>query len=310
MAKPGKYGDWIATAPQSPRSPAPRLRLFCVAPVGMSGACFHTWVSNLPEEVEIMPLELPGRGFRMGEKLESSSLDKLAAAALNGLGEGLFNEMPFVIFGHSFGAWLAYELTQQILKRGWARPEKLYVSANRAPQLHGTQHDPDCTQPELAGLDEESFWKHFERRYGLNPDLQSDYIRGFVRPILQGDFALLETYKPSSLQPLPVPLCALCAKGDARCRTQQLTAWSDVAGAGFQERWFENVWKNEFWATEHRYIIDNPESLLRFLSQDLPLVGGSVNGYAGVDGPMPPDDIPPSASVGQDAESGRRCHIS
>ena len=32
----------------------------------------------------------------------------------------------------------------------------------------------------------------------------------------------------------------------------------EVTKEGFQERWFENVRKPVFWATEHRYIVDNP----------------------------------------------------
>eukprot|EP00442_Polarella_glacialis_P032492 CAMPEP_0115133916 /NCGR_PEP_ID=MMETSP0227-20121206/54752_1 /TAXON_ID=89957 /ORGANISM="Polarella glacialis, Strain CCMP 1383" /LENGTH=59 /DNA_ID=CAMNT_0002540229 /DNA_START=8 /DNA_END=184 /DNA_ORIENTATION=+ len=42
----------------------------------------------------------------------------------------------------------------------------------------------------------------------------------------------------------------------------------------------------EFWATEHRYVMDNPSSLLRFLSSDLPLVGKPVEGDTGIDGPL------------------------
>ncbi|CAE6925478.1 unnamed protein product, partial [Symbiodinium sp. KB8] len=110
------------------------------------------------------------------------------------------------------------------------------------------------------------------------------YIRGFIRPVLQGDFSLLETYVPSSLEKLSVPLCALCAIGDRRCRPEQLSAWHDVADAGFQERWFQNVWKPEFWSTEHRYIVDNPKS------EDLPVLGcpGGAED-TGIDGPRVSD---------------------
>ncbi len=44
-------------------------------------------------------------------------------------------------------------------------------------------------------------------------DLQYPYIRDHIRGILQNDFILLESYVPSTLQKLPLPLCALCAKG-------------------------------------------------------------------------------------------------
>ncbi|CAE7868713.1 unnamed protein product, partial [Symbiodinium microadriaticum] len=69
-----------------------------------------------------------------------------------------------------------------------------------------------------------------------------------------------------------------------RCRPEQLSAWHDVADAGFQERWFQNVWKPEFWSTEHRYIVDNPKS------EDLPVLGcpGGAED-TGIDGPRVSD---------------------
>ncbi|CAE7198022.1 grsT [Symbiodinium natans] len=307
MANQGKYGEWIAAAPSPPS--APKLRIFCVAPVGMSGACFHPWAPGLPAALELMPLELPGRGFRMGEKLQATSLSALAGAALDGIGRPLFEEVPFVVFGHSFGAWLAYELAQQLRHRGWPEPLKLYVSANRAPQLHGVSHDPDGVQPELGRLGEDGFWRHFERRYGANPDLQEDYIRGFIRPVLQGDFSLLESYVPSSLDKLSVPVCALCAKGDNRCRPEQLSAWSEVAGGVFEERWFEEARKPGSWATEHRYIVDNPGALLRFLSADLPVIGSPVDGYTGIPGPLSPSPKE-EESRSPEPTSGGRCCVS
>ena len=38
------------------------------------------------------------------------------------------------------------------------------------------------------------------------------------------------------------------------------------------------------------YVIDNPWSLLRFLSSDLPVVGVATSGDTGVDGPLPSPD--------------------
>lgn len=314
-AQTGIYGKWVVEAPRPPLQEKVKLRLFCVPPVGMGGACFHPWAKALPEGVELMPLELPGRGFRMGEDLCTSSLPSLAKDVLDGIGRELLAAKPFAFFGHSFGSWLAYEVVQELIRRSWPMPLKLYCSANRAPQLAGMRHDPDRLQPSLGKLEKYTFWESFDRRYGKNPDLRESYIQDMVLPILQADFSLLESYEPSGLEPLPMPLCACCAKGDSRCRPAQLTAWSEVAGAeGFQERWFENVMKPESWATEHRYIIDNPSSLLLFLRKDLPLVAQfHVEGYSGIDGPLPEEaaleETPAGGNDGSE-RAGSRCTLS
>jgi len=296
------YGPWVVQGPvEKEGSPQPpplaqvKLRFFCAPPAGMGAWCFHGWAKGLPEGVEVMPLELPARNTRIGEQVPyASSIGELAGNVLDGLGRDVLNARPFALFGHSFGAWLVYEMAQELERRtedGWPHPEKVYVSACRAPQLSGIEHDADHVNPTLADLGEFDFWDAFERRYGRNPDLQSDYVRGFVRGLLQADFSLLENYSPSCSRPLSVPLCALCAVGDGRCWPDQLAAWAECCHPdSFQERWFEDGLAEGGWATEHRYIVDSPGSLLRFLHADLPLIGEMTSGYSGL-------NVPPAAAL-------------
>lgn len=316
------YGPWVAQGsdemegePQPPPQGRVQLRLFCVPPAGMGGACYHGWAKGLPRSVELMPLELPARGTRMCEELPyAASLRDLARKILDGVGLQVFRAKPFVLLGHSFGAWVVYEMLQELALRGaagWPLPEKIYVSACRPPQLSAVEHDPDRANPALGSLGEARFWEAFERRYGCNPDLQSPYIRSFVLNVLQADFSLLESYRPGSLAPLPTPLCALCARGDLRCRPTQLSAWRACAPEGaFQERWFEDGRRPGSWANEHRYVAESPASLLRFLHADLPLVGSPAPGYSGIDGPLPGEEqeeaaAQPAAADGADERRGR-----
>merc|ERR1712224_94744 len=165
---------------------------------------------------------------------------------------------------------------------GWPQPLKVYVSACRAPQLHGPDQDVDREMPCLHDLDSGEFWHHFERRYGENPDLQNDTVKDFVFPGITNDFRLLETYTPSSLEPLDMPITAFGASGDTRYTREQITQWQQGTKGVFEERWFEGKYDWDYWGTSHRYIVDNPGALLEFLSADLPLVGkGPVPDSAG-----------------------------
>jgi len=252
----------------------------------------HGWTEGLPKTVELIPIELPSRSTRWMESAPyAASLPQLAKNVLDGLGRAMLSAKPYVLFGHSFGAWLVYEMYQELSRRaneGWPQPLKIYVSGSRAPQLSGVENDPDRINPTLGNLEPSRFWDAFENRYGKNPDLQSDHAKEFVLPCLQADFSILETYTPSCLTPLSIPLCACCAIGDNRCDPPQLSAWMNCAQPGsFQERWFDHCVKPSSWATEHRYVNTCPEPLLCFLSMDLPLVGHNVSGYSGVEGPLP-----------------------
>ena len=81
--------------------------------------------------------------------------------------------VPFALFGHSLGAWIAFAVAQELQKQGKPLPVALIVSGIRAPQLAGVQHDADGL--EMHKLGPEEFWMAMENRYGPNKDLVSDH---------------------------------------------------------------------------------------------------------------------------------------
>ena len=173
--------------------------------------------------------------------------------------------VPYALVGHSFGAWLAYELARALP----TPPLALYVSANRAPQLAGPAHDPDPLGASIAALPELDFWRRFEARYGVNPDLQHPAVRRFVLPTLRADFACLEAYRgpPADAPPLTCPLVATGARGDARYAPHQVRAWAQCTTGRFTERW--EAPPPHAWATPHRFMADAPGPFQSFLGNAL-----------------------------------------
>ena len=49
-------------------NPSANLRLFCFPYAGGSAMMYRTWSDFLPTNIEVCPIELPGRGSRMREK--------------------------------------------------------------------------------------------------------------------------------------------------------------------------------------------------------------------------------------------------
>lgn len=273
----------------------------------MGAEVYYKWLKDLPEGVEMVPLELPARGRRLGEPVPyAHSMPDLASKLVDGVGREPWSRCPFAIFGHSFGAWVAYEVCLELVRRGWPIPLKLYVSGTRPPHLAGAAFDPDEETPELSTLQGAAFWEAFERRYGRNPVLQERAARTMVGPLLRADFALLEQYQQAWATTLPagIQLCALCALGDKRCRPGQLTAWRRLAGreCAFRERWFEGTVVPGHWANEHRFFLERPEALLRFLGEDLPIVGQAAENptlHSGIEGPLPGSEEELSQDFGQ-----------
>src|SRR5207253_1375620 len=78
------------------------------------------------DDVEVCPIELPGRQTRWQES-PFERLDPL----VNSLATALSSELGgrFALFGHSMGALVAFELTRTLRRRGEGEPETLFVSA-------------------------------------------------------------------------------------------------------------------------------------------------------------------------------------
>lgn len=252
-----------------------RLHVVCVPQAGMGAWAFHGWQAKLPASVEILPVEMPGRNSRMMEP-KPKTMASLVRSLVDGLLEyGAFAK-PFVLLGHSLGAWVAFEILAELLRRAKAgHCLLLIVSGARAPHLYALEHDADRVAPAFAATPPAEFWEHFERRYGKNPDMEG--MLDFALPLLRADFGIVETYVPSREKaPLPVPVIACSAHGDNRLKPGQMAEWaayhgqprqpSDDAREAFREETFTTTALP--WSTPHRYLIEDPAPFQAFLARE------------------------------------------
>ncbi|BDA68772.1 hypothetical protein CAL7716_029380 [Calothrix sp. PCC 7716] len=105
-----QFNSWV-TCPK-PNSQA-NLRLFSFPYAGGSSLIFRTWASSLPKNIEICPVELPGRGTQMKSRpftQMESLVNEIAPIILPYL------DKPFAFFGHSMGGLLSFELARHLRK--------------------------------------------------------------------------------------------------------------------------------------------------------------------------------------------------
>lgn len=253
--------------------PDARLSLFCFHQAGGSSSLFDALQGEggLPGDIEVLPVELPGRNARLREP-RLTSMGDVVAAALAALAPAL-ERRPFAVLGHSMGAWVAYAVAQELQHAGGPLPAALYVSANRSARLAGAQHDVDATR--LHALPSVQFWEAMERRYGRNPLLEDPAVRRFVLPTLRADFQIVETFQPADPdRRLPCPVVAIGALQDTRYTPEQLSMWAECAPPGaFRELWVPGG---------HGYLAECPGPLLDFLCSDLLALLDSAKGEPGV----------------------------
>lgn len=104
---------------------------------------------TLPDWINVVPVELPGHGRRFNEPLQTDLLGLVGQLA-GELEEPL--DLPYVLFGHSLGGLLVFELAHAFRQRGLPAPLTLFVSAAPAPSCRGHRFESAVEQSDAQLL--------------------------------------------------------------------------------------------------------------------------------------------------------------
>lgn len=235
--------------------PQARLRLFCFHYAGGSASLYRTWPALLAASqpaIDVCAVQLPGRENRLREA-PFTQMAALIRTLLPVLRPEL--DRPFVLFGHSMGALIVYELAQALRHTGGPLPAHLFVSGRRAPSL------PDPLLP-IHGLPTDDMLRAIGQRYGNLPELvmQDAELKAIYAPLLQADFTLVETYQPSTLTPLPCPVTALGGDADPFATEAELQAWRPLTQSPFDLHLLPGG---------HFYLQEQTDALLAYLVKAL-----------------------------------------
>lgn len=228
------------------------MRLFCFPYAGGGASIYREWQALLPEEVEVVVLQLPGRETRL---LEEPVTD--AGALTTALVEAMepLLDRPYCLFGHSMGAVVSFELARELRRRGAPKPARLFLSAGRAPHVP----DPD---PPIHELPDDAFLAELRDRYDGIPGevLENEELLELVLPGLRGDMKLLETHSYVEEAPLDVPITCFGGRDDKRLSHDDLEGWSRHTSREFTLRRLPG---------DHFFLHGQRALLLRYLSEDL-----------------------------------------
>ena len=231
------------------------IRLFCFPYAGGGASVFRQWRAGLPDQIEVCPVQLPGRENRISEPL-ITNLDALVDIASAVFAPYL--DSPFAFYGHSIGAKIAFELARNIRRTLGICPCCLIVSGSRAP------HIPEPNP--LHHLPDHEFM-HELRRFSGTPEavLQSKDLMEMFLPILRADFSVDETYAYSEEMPLDCPIFAFGGTQDVEAKVEDLRAWADHTSEAFS---LEMIRGGHFFIQTERTLLLQSirEILLRFLS--------------------------------------------
>jgi len=180
--------------------------VFCIPFSGGSKYSFNSFMNAAPEQIKVTGIELPGRGSRVDEKL-ITDIHQLTDDVFSQIKQDL--DKPYLLYGHSMGARVAYLLTVKILKENLNPPLHLFVSGAPGPSKEKSQtiyHD----------LPRAEFIEALKDLGGSRPEfLEDEELFNFFEPIIRADFKVVDTYAYSKKNPFDIPITVMIGKDEA-----------------------------------------------------------------------------------------------
>ncbi|WP_404962804.1 alpha-hydroxy-acid oxidizing protein [Streptomyces sp. 147326] len=203
---------WIRTYHARPSATA---RLVCFPHAGGAANAFAALSAALPEDIELLAVQYPGRQDRRAEPC-SEDIGELAAGVAASL--AAHSDLPLFLLGHSMGALVAFETARLLEERGTVA--RLFVSAARPPAQ-------DWEEPDLTGVGDEELVAGLRRLGGVpEPLLRDPEIVGEVLRLLRADHRALMRYRCAGGAAVAAPLTVLLAASDPKNSLEQMGDWA------------------------------------------------------------------------------------
>lgn len=203
----------------------PRLRLICIPHAGGWPSSFQTWRPYVPYDVELMVVQLPGRGALLYEA-PFRSMSVLIEHLMEVIKPYL--DIPITLYGHSFGSIVCYELSKRL-----PRLANLNISAMRAPHIV-------AGRPFVHLMDDAALLSNLQRMGGISTQLlTNDKLRPYVFNTIRADFEILETYRCARRQLTDAPINVFGAIDDPAVPNDVLFSWHCYSRSQVTLHWLQ-----------------------------------------------------------------------
>lgn len=234
----GELERWFPFGYQTGKSH--HMDLFCFHCAGGSSSIYRSWI-GVNADVQVVPVELPGRGTRTAEPLPMQ-FDKLCQMVTEVL-LSVNHDRRFVLFGHSMGAAIAFEVACLMEQKYGVQPDKVVVAGRHAP------HHPDPS-PFRSTMDDEALVRELRRLEGTPQEvLENEELLRYLLPIIRRDYRLHEYYEYQGRQ-VEAPLIAHAGKMDQDAPESTMRYWKEMARGAFHIREFAG---NHFFIRNREY---------------------------------------------------------
>lgn len=222
--------------------------MICFPFAGGGASAYINWTNKIDKSVSLCPVQLPGREELFAEPAFTSM--KEAVAALMIPIAALAEEKSIILFGHSMGARIAYEVAKALQKKG-VYVKYLFVSGSPTPDV------PEALP--IYNLDDEEFVEGLKRFDGTPKEiLENREILSVFLPMLRADFTLIDTYCESEVTVLKCPIMSFGGDSDNDAKPEEVREWGKYTNTRFDYKIYPGG---------HFFIKEHEDNLLRTINQ-------------------------------------------
>jgi len=221
---------------------SPMFRVLCFHCEGCAestftqeGTAFLKWV-EASGVVEVCAVDYPGR-HKLLRSTKQTSADTLAQLLVEVLYSKVADGVPYAIWSHGVGTWVAFEFLMLCRKAGLPMPKVALFNAFPAPHLPSTKRpwrrsktlNDDKLRVELSNWDR----THFTGPGRLV--LENSTWENTWSPLIRADFQLFDEYrfKHNGAQNFDFPIHAWHFEDEHYIKPEMVELWSEWTSADF-----------------------------------------------------------------------------
>ncbi len=219
---------------------------------GGSPRFYAGWRRELPAGVDLYGVTYPGRDALLDEPAPDTLAD-LAAECATELKPVVQSSSSVVMFGHSMGAYVAFEASRS-LEQSRIPLTALVASGAEAPHLE-LQRGAEQAWHRASDEDLVRHTSELDPRGG--EVLAVPEMRRVFLPAIRDDYRLVENYRAEPNPRLSCPIHIIYGESDPEVRAPGAAAWAEYTRADSHVRAFPG---------DHFYLAAHPARVVAYLS--------------------------------------------
>lgn len=255
---PAAIMNSIMQSLQAKNTPLNKHYVLCLPHAGGSAQFYNRWIDETNDKYILVPIELPGHGSKTksGYPVNLTHMLQLLCETITP-----YLSYEYSIFGHSFGAFLAYEITLLLQSADKPTPENLFLSACASP------NQISLIGQYMNNLSDIDLWNLLFDLDGTDDSLRM--IKGdfqkFYLNLLRSDLQLMANYEADMSRKVNAAVTVHTYSEDTELIRLSMSDWRHYCNGLFRLREFNgghfsllhsNEWLNDINKNIMREICD------------------------------------------------------